>query len=299
MASAFTALGHEVVSVEVNDDLKQWLLKVKPQLAFKRLTRMDAGSDVDPTLSLLDKLGIPHIGSSAGVCINAYNKHKSKCLFDKARIPTPGYCLVSDPADIHIPPSLQFPLFVKPIMGGCSRGIDDRNPASSQEACTGLIRTTIERNRQPALVEEFKTGREFTVGILGNDPPRVLPILEVIQTPSAGREYPFRSFKTKTVEKKNERKSCPAALSDVEKDRIRDIGLRVFNLIGCRDYARVDIRCDKEGNPFILEVNALPSLTPGSSSFTAMAEAAGISFQNLVQEIIASAMKRYAVDLSR
>lgn len=296
MTSAFNKLGHAVECVEANSGLKDQILRIKPQVVFNRSIRKDGGSDIEFTLSLLDELNIPYTGSTAEVCINAYDKYKTKKLLREANIPTPEFCLVSDSGDIQIPQSLNFPLFVKPGMGGCSRGIDERNPVFSSEACLQVVRSTIEQNHQPALVEEFITGREFTAGILGYAPPRMLPILEIIQTASEEHKFPFRNFKAKIVEKKGETKSCPAILSPIEEERIRDLAVKAYNAIGCRDYARIDIRCDKEGNPYVLEVNALPSLTPNASSFAIMAKAAGISYENLIRAIIIYACDRYSID---
>jgi D-alanine-D-alanine ligase len=184
-------------------------------------------------------------------------------------------------------------------MGGCSRGIDERNPAFSNQACIELVQNTIDQNHQPALVEEFITGREFTAGILGNDPPQMLPILEIIQDVSEDHKFPFRSFNIKMIEGKSEKKSCPAVLSELEEERIKNIALKAYQVIECRDYARIDIRCEKNGNPYVLEVNAFPSLIPNASSFSIMAKTAGISFENLVGWIINYACDRYNIDQSQ
>jgi D-alanine-D-alanine ligase len=94
------------------------------------------------------------------------------------------------------------------------------------------------------------------------------------------------------IEGNSEKKSCPAFLSDIEEDRIRNLAVETYLAIGCRDYARIDIRCDKDGIPHVLEVNALPSLIPNGSSFATMAETAGISFDNLISTILVSACER-------
>jgi len=192
VTSAIEKLGHTVECVEANNELKEQLLRIEPQVVFNRSLRKDDKSGLAFSPSLLDELSIPYTGSNAEVCVSAFDKNKTKNILREARIPTPKSCLISDPEEIQIPQSLSFPLFIKPYKGGCSRGIDERNPVFSKESCVKIIRSTIEQNNQPALIEEFITGREFTVGILGNDPPLALPILEFIYDASEDNYFPFR-----------------------------------------------------------------------------------------------------------
>ena len=263
---------------------------------FNRSIRKDDRSGLALTPSLLEEFKIPYTGSNAEACVSAFNKNKTKHILREASIPTSKFCLISDPREIQIPHSLSFPIFIKPIKGGCSRGIDERNPVFSKESCIEIVRTTIEQNHQPALIEEFLTGREFTVGILGNDPPLVLPVLEFIYDEPEDKNFPFRDFNTKMIEGKDKKTSCPAILSEIEEDKIKNLAIDTYQAIGCRDYARIDIRCNKDGILHVLEVNALPSLIPNDSSFADMAETAGISFENLIGAIMISACERYDID---
>lgn len=296
ITSAIEKLGHDVECIDANNELKEQILRIKPQIVFNRSIRKDERSGLAFTPSLLDKLKIPYTGSNAEVCISAFNKNKTKRILQEASILTSKYCLITDPNEIQIPDSLSFPLFIKPIKGGCSLGIYEQNLVFSKESCMKIVRTTIEQSRQPVLIEEFLTGREFTVGILGNDPPRALPVLEYVNDTPECNNYLFRSFNTKMIEGKSENKSCPAILSEIEEDRIRNLAVETYQAVGCRDYARIDIRCNKDGIPHVLEVNALPSLIPNGSSFADMAETAGISFENLISTILISACERYDID---
>jgi D-alanine-D-alanine ligase len=297
ITSAIGKLGHTVECVNANNELKEQILRIKPQIVFNRSLRKDDKSGLAFSPSLLDELSIPYTGSNAEVCVSAFDKNKTKNILREANIPTPKFCLISDPREIQISHLLSFPLFIKPYKGGCSRGIDERNPVFSKESCVEIVRNTIEQNHQPALVEEFISGREFTVGILGNDPPLALPILEFVYDASEDKRFPFRNFNTKMIEYEEcEKTACPAILSKIEEDRIKNLALDTYQVIGCRDYARIDIRCNKDGIPYVLEVNVLPSLIPNESSFAEMAETAGISFENLIGAIMISASERYDVD---
>jgi D-alanine-D-alanine ligase len=295
IASAIEKLGHEVGCFEANNELEETVSRIKPQFVFNLSNEEDHKSGLAFTPSLLDKLNIPYTGSNAGVCVSAFNKNKTKRILQEAGIPTSKYCLFTNPSETQIPDSLSFPLFIKPVRGGCSQGIYEQNLVFSKESCMKIVRITIEQSNQPVLVEEFLTGREFTVGILGNDPPRVLPVLEYVNDTRESNNYSFRSFNTKMIEGNSEKKSCPAFLSDIEEDKIINLAVETYLAIGCRDYARIDIRCDKDGIPYVLEVNALPSLIPNGSSFATMAETAGISFDNLISTILISAYERYGI----
>lgn len=296
ITSAIEFLGHMVKCVEANNELEKVITRIKPQIVFNRSNIEDEKTGLAFTPFLLDNLKISYTGSNAEVCISAFNKNKTKRILQEAGIPTSKYCLITDPNKIQIPNSLSFPLFIKPVRGGCSQGIYEKNLVFSIESCVQIIRATIEQNNQPVLVEEFLPGREFTVGILGNDPAQALPILEYINNIPKSNKYTFRSFNTKMIAGKSEIKSCPAILTEIEEIKIRNLAVETYQAMRCRDYARIDIRCDKDGIPHILEVNALPSLIPNGSSFATMAEAAGISFDNLVSTILTFACERYGID---
>jgi len=296
IASAINNLGHAFECIEANNELEEIISRINPQLVFNRSNKEDDKSGLAFTPSLLDEFMIPYTGSNAEVCVSAFNKNITKRILQEAGIPTSKYCVITNPNDIQIPDCLSFPLFIKPVRGGCSQGIHKQNLVFSKESCTKIVRTTIEQSNQPVLVEEFLTGREFTVGILGNNPPRALPVLEYVNNSPESNNYSFRSFNTKMIKGKSENKSCPAFLSKIEKDRITNLALETYLTIGCRDYARIDIRCNKDGIPHVLEVNALPSLIPNGSSFATMAETAGISFDYLISTILVSAYERYGID---
>ncbi|MCD6576672.1 MAG: ATP-grasp domain-containing protein [Anaerolineaceae bacterium] len=300
ISSAIEGMGHEVECIEANNELEENLLEINPQIVFNRSIGIDDKSKLAFAPSLLDKLSIPYTGSNGKVCISAFNKNIAKHILQEAGIPTPKSYLIADLDEIQIPDSLSFPLFIKPVKGGCSRGIYKQNLVFSKESCMRVAKTTIEQSHQPALIEEFLTGREFTVGILGNEPPCPLPILEFVFDAFGDNKFPFRSFNIKMIKyKKLEKISCPAILSKTEESKIKELALDTYQAIGCRDYARIDIRFNKDGIPNVLEVNALPSLVPDESSFADMAEAAGISFENLIGKILISASNRHGLDFKQ
>ncbi|HEY59692.1 MAG TPA: ATP-grasp domain-containing protein [Anaerolineae bacterium] len=290
--SATLELGYEIVCLEANQQLEERLIFIKPQIAFNRSIRKNNNSKHALAPHILEKLEIPYTGSSSKVCINAFEKLATKEILKNAGIPTPKYCVISDSVKFRLPKYLHFPLFIKPIRGGCSKGITKRNLVYSEDTCKSVVKDVVIRTQQPVLVEQFLSGREFTVGILGNNPPFMLPIIEFIFDSLKTNYVPFRSFKNKMNEETKEATICPATLTKIEQNDISDLALRTYREIGCRDYARIDIRCDNEGTPYVLEVNAIPSLIPHVSSFAEMARTAGISFNKLIGEILLFASMR-------
>lgn len=291
IVEAIKSLEHEVKHIIAKTDLQDKLIKFNPNLVFNRSNSIDPRSGFSATPTLLDKLQIPYTGPNAKKCVVAMNKFQTKNILKKLSIPTPKYILIDSANDIHIPEDMSFPLFIKVIKGGCSLGIERENLVFDKEQCNATCTYLIKNFNQPVIIEEYLEGREFTVGVMGNKHPKVLPILEFINI--SKEEYQFRSFSTKMIVGKYEKKSCPAFVSKRIENEIIDLSLKTYIEVGCRDYARIDIRLDKYNQPQILEVNAFPSLIPNRSSFGLMAKAAGLSFEELIKIILGIACKRH------
>jgi D-alanine-D-alanine ligase len=290
IAAAVSRLGYQFKHLKADHDLLDKLISFDPDFVFNRSNRENSDQNFAYTPHLLDDLGIPYTGPNAQNCVTAYNKYLTKKILQNLEIPTPRFALVDNPKDIKIPDNLSFPLFVKPVTGGSSLGIEGENLVFRKDSCQIICSNLIKKFDRPVIVEEFLNGREFTVGILGNKPPKALPILEFIHFSNG--DYHFRSFTSKMVLGKYEKKSCPALISKQQEKEITDLALKAYEAVGCRDYARIDIRFDENNTPHVLEVNAFPSLVSDGSSFALMAAAAGLSFQDLIDEILNIAMKR-------
>ena len=295
IAAAIKNLDFEFEHLEATYDLDDKVKKFNPGLVFNRSNLENNKKGISFTPFLLDKLGIPYTGPNAKNCVIAFNKSLTKKILENLGIRTSKFVLIDDPTNIQIPDDMPYPLFIKPVIGGCSLGIEDQNLVFTKEACEANSKYLIEYIQQPVLVEEFLGGREFTVGIFGNDRPKALPILEFIN--HSKETYKFRSFNSKMVAENQEKISCPALLSKKEESEIINLALKTYKAVGCRDYARIDIRNNDKGIPFVLEVNAFPSLIPGGSSFADMAEAVGLSFADLIKEILTIACKRNDIDI--
>lgn len=292
IAVALEQSGHQLKIYEADFQLEHHLHELKPKLVFNTSIRRINGSECVFAPSILEKLHIPFTGPSANACTNAYDKFKTINILKKAGIRAPQAITFSAGDDIKLPPNMNFPLFVKPQRGGCSRGITHLSLIKTQDEFTEKIKAVLEENKESVIVEEFLPGREFTAGIIGNKSPWVLPIIEFVYKSSS---LPFRSYSRKMVNYEIEDTDCLAELKDADRMVIENLAVSAFKALECRDYARVDIRMDAFGNPFVLEVNAIPNLEPEKSSFGLMAKHAGISFNKLLEKIINTALNRYGL----
>jgi len=277
--------GHdaELLALETLDDL------------FGRLSGIDrvfnclhGGAGEDGTVQLLlDLMKLPYTGSGARACARAMDKTVSKAIFETMRIPTPhGLALgegALDPFLVRVSGAFDPPFVVKPTDLGSTLGVvvvDE--PGGLREA----VIETVERHGS-ALVEPFIEGREVTVGILDeNGKPTPLPVIE-IRMPSTLFDYEAKY--TEGIADF----LVPADLPEDIAKRVQDAAVRAHEVLGCTGYSRVDLRLSEDATPFVLEVNAIPGMTE-MSDLPRAAAAAGIGFEDLVERMLASAVKEDA-----
>ena len=294
IASELKSLGHDTYVQTVNAELSADLEEIQPDLAFNLASRTITMGGLAEGPAVLEAMGIQFTGSSAAACTLAYDKTESKFTFESRNVPMPKYAVIENLDQAHIPNSLDYPLFIKPVFGGCSRGIIPSSLVPDEASFKENLKQVSSQCSTPLLVEEFITGREFSVGILGFPEPEILPILEIIYPEDEGNPG-FRDFSTKMFHTGQQDRKCPADIPDVLAKQIGDTAMQAFTALGCRDYARVDLRLARDDQPLVLEVNALPSLFPETSSLIRMAGAAGIGFEDLIARILSFARTRAGI----
>jgi len=200
---------------------------------------------------------------------------------------------VPAPAGWEPPDDLEYPVLVKPNAEGSSKGIPDACVAANSEELQELIARSMRRYEGDLLVEQYIEGREFTVGILGNEPELlVLEPMEIIFRKQKG-SYKVYSFEVKRNFRDYIAYRCPPELSDDTKVQMVNHARTVYEAIGCRDFARIDFRLSQDDRVYFIEVNPLPGLAPGYSDFPMIAEFNGISYDQLICEMLSCALKRY------
>ncbi len=234
---------------------------------------------------MLEMAGIPYTGSSPLGHTLALDKVIAKSLMRDACVPTPSHRVMSW-QDQHVD-GLQFPVVVKPRHESTSYGL---HLVRNHNELKNAVFDVVTRYQQEALVEEYIEGREVCVGLLGNGSIEFLPIVEL---DFEGRELHTLTRADKYHKSPDEPiKICPAVVTEELADRVRELSLTTFQACNCKDYARVDIRIDSSGNPFVLEINSMASLGSGGA-FVLAANKAGYSFKSLIARILDITHQRY------
>jgi len=296
VAKALKESGHSPKLVPLGVDIGRFIEDLRsaaPEAVFNLCEGFWGDSRKEMHVAaLLDLLGYPYTGAAPLSLGLTQDKVRTKDLLMRHGLPTPKYILVK--MGEHFPKTrdLSYPLFVKPRFEDASLGITHESIVTSEAVLIKRIQYIHETYRQGALVEEFIDGREINAAVLGNAPFEALPLSEIRFQP--GLPNPIVSYAGKWQEESADyiktEPVCPAQLKAKEEFLIRDVALRAYKILECRDYARVDIRL-RNDVPYILEINANPDISPGAGLARA-ARAFGLSYPKLIDRILQMALRR-------
>ncbi|MFO0873247.1 MAG: hypothetical protein U0575_04665 [Phycisphaerales bacterium] len=237
--------------------------------------------------ALLEAYSIPCTFSDPLVCAVTLHKATAKRILRDAGLPTPAFLVIERIADVDRV-DLPYPLFAKPVAEGSSKGVDRNAKARSAAELRAVCAELLERYRQPVLVETFLPGREVTVGLVGTgDLARVVGVLEVELLAHADAE-----IYTYANKEECETRVRYSLAGDAFADACGSLALAAWRTLGCRDGGRVDIRADAHGRPAVIEANPLPGLHPEHSDLPIMWSLAGRPYNQLIAEIVESALAR-------
>ena len=240
--------------------------------------------------ALLDLFRIPYTFSDPLVMSLTLHKGMTKRVLRDAGVPTCDFLVAEDGADVD---EVDFapPYFVKPVAEGTGKGVTPASIVPDRTVLSGAVKELLAAFKQPVLVESFLPGREFTVGILGTGSrARAIGTIEVVLLSNA--ESKVYSYVNK--EKCEELVEYHLVLAD-EDSVVREaelIALDAWRILGCRDAGRIDLRCDAAGNPQFIEVNPLAGIHPEHSDLPIICTKKGISYRDLIGEIVQSAAAR-------
>jgi D-alanine-D-alanine ligase len=292
VASALASAGHQVMMIEGDEEAYLKLRQSRPDIVFNICEGFRGASRESHVPAMLELLGIPYTGSGVLSLAVALDKTVAKQLFQVHGVPTPAFRTIQ-PGEAVTWEGLRFPLFVKPALEGSSMGISPQSKVSTPAELVERVGYVHEWYRQPALVEEFIDGREFTVGLVGNETPLVFPIIEInyaIVPPDHGSVY---SYQFKQEWDADDYYLCPAPVDAETEALLKATALKAFRALGCADVSRVDIRLGADGLPYVLEVNPLPGLSPGFSDLCRQADKAGWTYAELINGILGAALTRH------
>ena len=245
--------------------------------------------------AILEFLRIHYTGPGVECTAIALDKALTKRLLKQHGIPTAPWALVSPQGSEGVK-DLKMPVVVKPVHEGSSIGIEGK--ISIKESLRGALKRAqdiVEKFNQAALVEEYLPGPEITVGILGNGEPKVLPLLEIYSEMYPSKTGSMMTRDAKTIYESDSFSGPPRNLTLQDKRRVREVALKTYRVLGCRDFGRVDIRFDGNGEPAVMDVNPIPGLSPRTqdvSYFTKICRLAGMTYEEMVWKIVDVAMTR-------
>lgn len=289
IADAIRAAGHDVLLLGNFRQVLASLDTLRADLVFNMAEGVGGRNRESQIPLLLEARGIPCVGADALSLGVSLDKVVAKQVFVAEGIPTPRWFVVRDAAALTASP-LPFPLIVKPRHEGSSKSLSEQSLVRSLDALKTQADWLIRTYRQPALVEEFIAGTEFTVAIIGNEPPEALPVVQVQLDGTTELGDLFYTFARITAPGLTY--LCPAKIPPALEQTLRVLAVRAYQAIECRDFGRVDFRVDRQGRPYVLEINPLPSLST-EDVFMTIANHLGISYQAMVQRILNAAVARY------
>ena len=292
IAEALLCLGHDVDRIGHAVQLVQRLASgSRWELVFNICEGLHGPGREAQVPAILDVFEIPCTFADPCVMSVCLDKGITKSVVRDAGLPTPHFAVVNDLADLVPMPDLRFPLFAKPIAEGTGKGVTPASRVDDAHRLTEICRQLLERHRQPVLIEEYLPGREFTVGLLGTGPHAVcLGTLEIILLDEAEPGVYSWVNKERCEELVEYRLVRPEG--DEQVQRAEEVALAAWQVLGCRDAGRIDLRCDAAGQPQFLEANPLAGLHPQHSDLPMLATAVGMNYGELIDRIVQSAGDR-------
>lgn len=299
MAKALRKYNYEVYTLNIMDNLSVFTKdyeKNKPDVVFNLVELYKDQPRLEMSFTgIMELLNVTYTGAPPLALGTCQNKTLTKRILSSMGIRTPRYKIIKT-MDRSFRLGLHYPLIVKPALEDASVGIDNDSIVYNVDTLKKRVEYVFNSFNQPALVEEFITGRELNVAVFGDKNPIVLPISEIDFSKMPENLHPIVSFQAKWdpmhVAYHKTIPICPAVLPDKIRDEAEKMALNCFKSVGCRDYARVDMRLSKADNKlYVLEVNPNPDLTE-DAGFMRSANNAGYSYKKTLKMIVDFAYER-------
>ncbi len=295
---ALGAVG-QVFRLEADESFPARLALIRPDFVFNIAEGLYGPSREGHVPAICEFLGIPCHASDALTLGLALDKRRAKEILSYHGVPTAPFVLARSPDDarqIHLP----FPLFVKPAFEGSGKGVSVRSLCKTRAQLVRQVANLLATYAEPVLIETYLSGPEFTVAVLGNGAEaHCLPIVGMRFDTLPKGAPPIYGYEAKWVwdspSHPLEIFECPARIPEAMAEEIRAAALAAYHALECRDWCRVDIRCDASNRPMVVELNPLPGILPDprdNSCFPKAARAAGMSYDDLIRTVADIAWRR-------
>jgi len=303
ITAALETLGHKVFHVEADEEayIKLKNLKGTIDLVFNIAEGMHGADREAQIPAMLEMLQIPYTGPKPLVYAAGLNKSVAKEILGFHSVRVPKWQTIHEINELDKKNIDFFPVIAKPLGEGSSKGIRSCNLVNDQESLRKIVFDLLQELVQPVLVEEYLPGREFTVAVIGT-PPKVLPIIEVTFDDLPEDMPKFEHYESKWIydepAKGKDPLVCPARIDRELENKINALCLSAFDILQMKDWARFDIRLGSDGEPYFIEVNCPPGISPhieGNSRFFRASKSGGLTYEKMIEEILKSACIRYGI----
>jgi len=285
--------GHEVIKLGGGPGLIDRLKQTAVDLVFNIAEGFQGRNREAHIPALLEFMNIPYTGSDPLTLSVTLDKSMAKRIVMSEAIPTPRFRKVRGMEDLHRL-DLPYPLFVKLCDEGSSKGVRLNSRVGDRQALEERLEWLLKTYGPPVLVEEFVSGPEFTVGVLGNERPEVLGVMQV-EIKGVPPDQAIYSLEIKREWEKRVAYHCPPPIGQALLQQIEEVAVQAYQVLDCRDVSRVDLRVGKDGIPYFLEINPLPGLSPVYGDLPIMAKGMGWTYERLVRTIFHHALSRYGL----
>jgi D-alanine-D-alanine ligase len=310
IAAALEEDGHWVHICRGDDTLPEVLQNLRPHICFNIAEGLGGDAREAQVPALCELLGIPYTASQVLANALSLDKTRTKRIWRDHNLPTAPFQEWRSPNE-NLDPALTFPLFVKPVREGTGMGVDTSAVVHDEKSLRERVEWLVRAYRQPALVESYLPGREFTVGFIGNPGDtefrsrpwlynergyHFFPVLEIDNTISISPGVYGHDAKGFDIGVEGAPGYlCPADIPNRLRLRLLDLARRASEALGARDVSRIDFRTTAEGKPYLMEINTLPGLNPQVSDLCIMAASEGMAYPVLITEILYLAAERYGL----
>jgi D-alanine-D-alanine ligase len=289
----------QVHRLEADSSFPARLALLRPDFVFNIAEGLYGPNREAHVPAICEFLGVPCHASDPLTLSLALHKGRAKEILEHRDVPTAPFVMVRSPEETR-EISLPFPLFVKPAFEGSGKGVTVRSLCKNRSQLIRQVSHLLATYAEPVLVESYLPGQEFTVAIIGNgDDARCLPIIGMRFDMLPKGAPPIYGYEAKwiwdTPSKPLEIYDCPARIPETLAEEVRAAALAAYHALECRDWCRVDIRCDATGRPMVVELNPLPGVLPDPrdhSCFPKAAAAAGMSYNDLIRTVADIAWRR-------
>jgi D-alanine-D-alanine ligase len=291
--SAIASAGHEVVDIGNVKNLLKRLPGLGVDIVFNLCEGLGSRNREAQVPVILETFGIPFIGSDGLAMSLTLDKVMTKKILIYEGIPTPRYIGINKIDDLINLDHMEFPMIVKLRNEGTSKGLTDKSVVYNRKELEEQSRNLFDLYKnQSLIIEQFIPGMEFTVPIIGNYPEEVFPSVQVSikdNTDLGDKIYTYEMVKSSDL-----KYICPSQISKALEKKLRELALHTYRAVDCLDFGRVDFRVDEKGNPYVLEINPLPSLSP-EDVFNISPKVAGRDYNETISKIIDVGLKRYGL----